>query len=132
MGHSTRTLLSQAGLFRSTKHLRSATVIRLPFLEIRKRPTLFLVIRYETEQLRKRQMNTDFEDQYLDVLQNIECSLLSEIEIYPDLCDHDMLRIIEGAIAQYKSQNKVKFGSSLNPIHQKILEGVTAVCDWRL
>jgi hypothetical protein len=67
-------------------------------------------------------VNTDFEDQYLDVLQNVECSLLSEIDEHLDLCDHDMLRIIENVITQYKSQNRGNFGCSLNPIQQKILE----------
>ena len=50
-------------------------------------------------------MLTEFEDQYIDVLQNIEWALLSLVKDHPELSDHDMpLRIIEQALTYYKSR----------------------------
>ena len=51
-------------------------------------------------------MLTEFEDQYIDVLQNIEWALLSLVKDHPELSDHDMLRIIEQALTYYKSQQR--------------------------
>jgi hypothetical protein len=51
-------------------------------------------------------MNIDFEDRYLDVLQNIEWGLFSTVKAPPELCDYDMLRVIEYTIAYYKFENK--------------------------
>ena len=80
-------------------------------------------------------MLTEFEDQYLDVLQNIEWTLLSSIKDHPELSDHDMLRIIEQSLTYYKSQqrgNPVIAQSKLTDIHQEIFERVLSMCEWRL
>lgn len=80
-------------------------------------------------------MLTEFEDQYLDVLQNIEWALLSLVKDHPDLSDHDMLRIIEQALAYYKSQqreNPVIAQSKLTDIRQDIFERILSMCEWRL
>ncbi len=82
-------------------------------------------------------MTTAFEDKYLDVLQNIECGLLSMVEDHPALCDYDMLRVIEHAQAHYKSQQKAGSSSQviecrLAGIQRQIFERVKTMCDWRL
>ena len=80
-------------------------------------------------------MLTEFEDQYLDVLQNIEWALLSSVKDHPELSDHDMLRIIEQVLTYYKSQqrgNLIIAQSKLPNICQDIFERVLSICDWRL
>lgn len=80
-------------------------------------------------------MLTEFEDQYLDVLQNIEWALLSLVKDHPELSDHDMLRIIEQALTYYKSQqrgNPVIAQSKLTDIRQEIFERSRSMCEWRL
>ncbi|HSX38217.1 MAG TPA: hypothetical protein VLE95_05240 [Chlamydiales bacterium] len=79
-------------------------------------------------------MTTDFEDKYLDVLQNIEWGLLSCTKNNATLCDHDILRVVEHAIAYYKSQERECFLAErkLADTHQEIFEKVTVMCDWRL
>lgn len=76
-----------------------------------------------------------FEDQYIDVLQNIEFALLSSVKDHPELSDHDMLRIIEHSLTHYKSRqggNPVLTRSKLTGIHQDIFERVLSMCEWRL
>jgi hypothetical protein len=80
-------------------------------------------------------MLTEFEDQYLDVLQNIEWALLSLVKERPELSDHDMLCIIEQALTYYKSQqrgNLVIAQSKLTDIRQEIFERILSMCEWRL
>ncbi len=80
-------------------------------------------------------MLAEFEDQYIDVLQNIEWALLSLVKDHPELSDHDMLRIIEQALTYYKSQqreNPVIAQSKLTNIRQDIFERIRSMCEWRL
>ena len=80
-------------------------------------------------------MLTEFEDQYLDVLQNVEWALLSLVKDHPELSDHDMLCIIEQALTYYKSQqreNPVIAQSKLTDIRQDIFERILSMCEWRL
>src|SRR5690242_8591494 len=79
-------------------------------------------------------MNANFEDQYLDVLQNIEWGLLATVKTQPELCDHDMLCVIEHTIAYYKSADKNDFlmGRKLTHSLQEIFQRVSSMCDWRL
>jgi hypothetical protein len=78
-------------------------------------------------------MTTGFEDKYLDVLQNIEWGLLSKTKDNPQLCDYDMLRVVEYAIAYYKSQQRERLPAERpGETRQEIFERVVAICDWRL
>ena len=80
-------------------------------------------------------MPTAFEDKYLDVLQNIEYGLLSMVKDHPQLCDHDMLRVIEQALIYYKSRPRESasaFQHKLAHPQQEIFSRVITMCDWRL
>lgn len=79
-------------------------------------------------------MTTEFEDKYLDVLQNIEWGLLSTTNDNPKLCDHDMLRIVTYVIAYYRSSQRENFLTErkLADTQQEIFERVVAMCEWRL
>ncbi len=80
-------------------------------------------------------MPTEFEDKYLDVLQNIEAALLLTVIDHPELSDHDMLRITEQTLTYYKSQQKGNLAiaqSKLTDIHQDIFERVFSIWEWRL
>jgi len=78
-------------------------------------------------------MLSEFEDQYLDVLQNIEWALLSLVVDHPDLSDHDLRRIVEQTLAYYKSLHKeTTIMQKFTGIHQEIFEKVLSICNWRL
>lgn len=80
-------------------------------------------------------MTTEFEDKYLDVLQNIEWGLLQLVPDRPELCDHDMLRIIEQAVSYYKileRGHQVTSQGALDGIHKRIFENILSLCDWRV
>jgi hypothetical protein len=79
-------------------------------------------------------MTTDLEDKYIDVLQNIEWSLLSSAKNNPKLCDYDILRVVEYAIACYKSRERERFLAErkIDGTYQELFEKVAAMCDWRL
>ena len=86
-------------------------------------------------------MLTEFEDQYLDVLQNIEWALLSLVKDHPELSDHDMLRIIEQALTYYKASHNIRSQQRGNPviaqstltdIRQDIFDRIRSMCEWRL
>jgi hypothetical protein len=80
-------------------------------------------------------MTTEFEDKYLDVLQNIEWGLLQLVPERPELCDHDMLRIIEQAVSYYKTLERghqITSQGTLDGIHKKIFGNILSLCDWRV
>jgi hypothetical protein len=80
-------------------------------------------------------MQTIFEDQYLDVLQNIEWALLSVVKDHPELSDHDMLRIIEQALIHFKSLQRGTDAiaqGKFTDIQQDIFERVLSISEWRL
>ena len=80
-------------------------------------------------------MITEFEEKYIDVLQNIECALLSTLKDHPALCDHDMLRVIEQILTHYEfpqNSNTPTLQSKLTLPQIEIFERVASICNWRL
>lgn len=72
----------------------------------------------------------EFEEKYMDVLQNIEFGIVRVYRGHPELTDWDVLRAIEALIRTY--QQKRDFEPPLKPLQQEIYESVKAMCDWRL
>ena len=76
----------------------------------------------------------DFEDQYLDVLQNIEFAIVNVYRHQPDLVDFDVETAINGLFADYRAQqiDREPRAHEFNPRAQQVYEAVQAVCEWRL
>lgn len=74
------------------------------------------------------------EDQYTDVLQNIEFGIVTTYKDYPEMSDSDVMRMLEALIDRYTAE---KIGRSprhfsLSEVEQTLLENVRRVCEWRL
>jgi hypothetical protein len=75
-----------------------------------------------------------FEEQYLDVLQNIESVLVGVYRKRPDMIDADAANAISGLIRLYQAEQLGKAAPEirLNPIAQEASDNVKAICDIRL
>ncbi len=75
-----------------------------------------------------------FEDQYMDVLQNIEFGIVTIYKNHPEMADSNVMRMLEALTDQYAAE---KIGRpprhfSLSVMEQVLLENVRRMCEWRL
>ena len=75
-----------------------------------------------------------FEEEYEDVLQNIEASIISVYHEHPEMTDYAVMHSLEAIINHYVSE---KIGRqpktfSLDKTESEIYKRVKSVCDWRL
>ena len=75
-----------------------------------------------------------FEDQYMDVLQNIEFGIVTIYKNHPEMADSNVMRMLEALTDQYAAE---KIGRphrhfSLSVMEQALLENVRRMCEWRL
>jgi len=77
---------------------------------------------------------TPFEDQYLDVLHNIESGILMVYRTQPELADFDVENALNALIRQYNAEMKGRSASpaQLNPLAQAVYDSVRIMCEWRL
>jgi hypothetical protein len=77
---------------------------------------------------------TDFEDQYLDVLQNIEMAILSVYREHNDLLDYDVDKTLNLLWTEYRNENtdRKSTGVKLNANAQLVYDRVKGMCEWRL
>lgn len=77
---------------------------------------------------------TSFEDQYLDVLHNIESGVMMVYRQEPDLVDFDVENALNALIRQYSAEMKGRSAgpARLNPLAQAVFESVHTMCEWRL
>ena len=74
------------------------------------------------------------EDQYIDVLQNIELGIVITYKNNPGMSDPEVIRMLEALIDKYTAE---KIGRplrhfSLSEVEQTLLENVRRICEWRL
>lgn len=74
------------------------------------------------------------EEQYTDVLQNIEATIVAVYEAQPALMDREVLDALDALIRQYKWEKEARgrprarlFGRS-----QHVFDFVARICEWRL
>jgi len=74
------------------------------------------------------------EDQYVDVLQNIEFGIVMTYRSYPEMLDYDVIRMLEALIDKYAAEKigRQPRGFSLSEVEQALLENVRSMCEWRL
>jgi hypothetical protein len=75
-----------------------------------------------------------FEDQYLDVLHNIESALAGAYREYEDMTDFETLNAVNALIRTYTAQQRRRSEPvlNLNPLEQTAYDAARAMCDWRL
>lgn len=74
------------------------------------------------------------EDQYADVLQNIEFAIVTTYKDYPDLTDYAVMRILEALLKTYEDEKAGRPPRTvrLSELEQLLLEQVYKTCEWRL
>lgn len=75
-----------------------------------------------------------FEDEYMDVLQNIEMAIVSVYRDHDDLLDYDVDKVLNLLWKEYRSEqiNKKTPMPILNERTQLVYERVKEMCEWRL
>ena len=74
------------------------------------------------------------EDEYFDVLQNIELVIVAMYRYNPDMTDYHVMHMLEALIDGYKGE---KIGRPprdfrLTEFEQELLKAVRSMCEWRL
>jgi len=79
-------------------------------------------------------MDESFEDEYLDVLQNVEAGIMQVFREHPEMTDAEALQAVEGALRLYQAEVKKRNPPALrfSPLAQEAFDAVKAMCDWRL
>jgi hypothetical protein len=79
-------------------------------------------------------MNSGFEEQYQDVLQNIEFAIVSVYRRQPTLVDFEVDSALEALARQYQAetQNRERSLPLFTPLTREVYDDVRAVCEWRL
>jgi hypothetical protein len=80
------------------------------------------------------EMMSGVEDQYQDVLQNIEFGIVASYREQPEMSDYDVMRVLEVLIDGYKGE---KIGRPprdvrLSDVERPLLDSVRRMCEWRL
>lgn len=79
-------------------------------------------------------MSQTFEEEYQDVLQNIEFAIVSVARETPELVDYDVESALDNLIRHYSAQAQGRT-ATLRPLseeRQTIFDRVQSMCDWRL
>jgi hypothetical protein len=76
---------------------------------------------------------SSFEDEYLDVLQNIEFAIVQVAHQHPELTDYEVEKALNALMHMYKRPNQ-EGGARLQAgsLAEEVYEAVKAMCDWRL
>ncbi len=82
----------------------------------------------------ERAMADKFEEQYQDVLQNIEIALVQAYRAYLDLTDLEALDGIQALVRTYQAeaQSHKPPCLKLRPLAEEAYTNIKLVCDWRL
>src|SRR3989337_937766 len=74
------------------------------------------------------------EDQYLDVLQNIEYAILSVYRENPNLLDYDVDKVLNLLWTEYRNEKQAKTAPApqLGVNAQLVYARVKSMCEWRL
>ena len=75
-----------------------------------------------------------FEEEYLDVLHNIETALAHEYEEHSEMTDWETRDAVKALMRAYKAELNERAAPALNlkPLTQSAYDSVKMMCDWRL
>jgi hypothetical protein len=76
----------------------------------------------------------DFEEEYQDVLQNIEFAIVNVYRHHAELTDFDVETVLSELIRGYQAEQRQREVTppSLNDLRQQLYDGLKMMCDWRL
>lgn len=75
-----------------------------------------------------------FEEEYEDVLQNIEFAIISVYRENPALLDYEVEKALNALILAYQSEQRGRAPSpvAFTPLGQQVYAAARAMCEWRL
>jgi len=79
-------------------------------------------------------MMSRVEDEYPDVLQNIEFGIVASYREHPEMSGYDVMRVLEVLIDGYKGE-KIRRSPRdvrLSDVERHLLDSVRRMCEWRL
>ncbi len=74
------------------------------------------------------------EDQYPDVLQNIEFEIVTTYRRHPEMSDYDVMRALEALVDAYGAEKigRPPRNVGLSDLERTLLEKLRRICEWRL
>jgi len=74
------------------------------------------------------------EDQYTDVLQNIEFGIVITYNNYPEMSDYDVMRMLEAFIDAYVAEkiSRLPRNFALSNTEKVLMANVRRICEWRM
>ncbi len=74
------------------------------------------------------------EDEYADVLQNIEFGIVATYRQHPEMSDYDVMRMLEALMDTYKAEKigRAPRNFGLSDVEQLCMDAVHRMCVWRL
>ena len=74
------------------------------------------------------------EEQYMDVLQNLEFAVANLFRLNPNMTDYDVLRTYEALIRTYAAEGLGRPAQPVNrlELEAKLFQDVHSICEWRL
>lgn len=74
------------------------------------------------------------EDQYTDILQNIEFGIVITYRVYPEMSDYDVMRMLEALIDTYVAEKigRLPRNFSLSDTEKVMMANVRRMCEWRM
>jgi len=74
------------------------------------------------------------EEEYQDVLQNIEFAIVSTYHDHPEMMDAHVIRALEAVIGNYRAEmaGRMPEGFSASPLEAELYQAIRDMCEWRL
>ncbi len=74
------------------------------------------------------------EDEYMDVLQNIEFAIVSTYHNHPEMVDAHVIRALEAVIGSYRAEmaGRTPEGFSGSSLEAELYRAIRNMCEWRL
>jgi hypothetical protein len=74
------------------------------------------------------------EEEYEDILQNLEWAVANVYRAKPQLSDYDVMRVYEALIDNYVAEkiSRPPKNFMLSPLEQELFDSVKTMCEWRL
>ncbi|MCG3155506.1 MAG: hypothetical protein DKINENOH_02112 [bacterium] len=75
-----------------------------------------------------------FEEEYQDILQNIEATTIEVYRELPELMDYDVADAVQLLAGQYVAEETKRFPpyANISERANRVLQAAKAVCEWRL
>jgi hypothetical protein len=74
------------------------------------------------------------EEEYMDVLQNIEVAIVSTYHDHPEMVDAHVIRALEAVIGSYRAEMAGRTAEEFSavPVEAELYRAIRSVCEWRL